>query len=185
MTRFGYVMVTYFSVMGIAIASFIPTPLRLIWNASASVPIGLYDLDPPRDLHVGDLVAVLPDEPLADFMVERGYIGRGVPLMKHVAALSGQEVCRTRHTITVDGRPFGEALDTDRRGRELPVWQGCRRIANGDIFLMNSDVRDSLDGRYFGPIAARTVIGKATPLYTDEAGDGRFVWRAQTTAMPR
>jgi type IV secretory pathway protease TraF len=43
---------------------------------------------------------------------------------------------------------------------------------------MNPDVRDSLDGRYFGPIPARTVIGKATPIYTDEDGDGRFVWRA-------
>lgn len=180
MTRFGYVMVTYFSVMGVAIASFVPTPLRLVWNASASVPIGLYDLDPPRHLTVGDLVAVMPDKPLADFMVERGYIGRDVPLMKHVAALPGQMVCRTGNTITVDAVPLGDALDHDKHGRELPVWRGCRRIANGDIFLMNPDVLDSLDGRYFGPIPTRTVIGKATPLYTDEAGDGRFVWQAAT-----
>lgn len=180
MTRFGYVMVTYFSVMGVAIASFIPTPLRLVWNASASVPVGLYDLDPPRDLHVGDVVAVMPDKPLADFMVERGYIGRGVPLMKHIAALPGQRVCRSGNTVTVDAVPVGNALGHDRRGRELPVWQGCRRIGDGQVFLMNPSVPDSLDGRYFGPIPARAVIGKATPLYTDEAGDGRFVWRAAT-----
>jgi type IV secretory pathway protease TraF len=31
----------------------------------------------------------MPDKPLADFMVERGYIGRGVPLMKRVMALPG------------------------------------------------------------------------------------------------
>lgn len=179
MTRFGTVMVTYFSVMGIAITSFVPTPLRLVWNASASVAVGLYDLDAPRHLAVGDLVAVMPDKPLSDFMVERGYIGRGVPLMKHVAALPGQEVCRTGTAITVDTVLLGNALDRDKRGRELPVWQGCRRIADGDIFLMNPDVPDSLDGRYFGPIQAVSVIGKATPLYTDEAGDGRFVWRAQ------
>ena len=180
MTRFGYVMVTYFVTMGVAIASFVPTPLRLVWNASASVPIGLYDLDPPRHLTVGDLVAVMPDKPLADFMVERGYIGRGVPLMKHIAALPGQTVCRTGTAITVDAVPLGNAVDRDKRGHDLPVWQGCRCIADGDIFLMNPDVPDSLDGRYFGPIAARAVIGKATPLYTDEAGDGRFVWRAAT-----
>jgi conjugative transfer signal peptidase TraF len=180
MTRFGYVMVTYFSVMGVAIASFVPTPLHLVWNASASVPIGLYDLNPPRDFYVGDLVAVMPGKPLADFMVERGYIGPGVPLMKHIAALPGQTVCRTGTAITVDTVPLGNALDRDKRGRPLPVWQGCRRIADGNIFLMNPDVPDSLDGRYFGPIPARTVIGKATPLYTDEDGDGRFVWRAAT-----
>ncbi|WP_237154128.1 S26 family signal peptidase [Oryzibacter oryziterrae] len=180
MTRFGYVMVTYFSVIGVAVASFIPTPLRLVWNASASVPIGLYDLAPTQSLEVGDLVALLPDKPLADFMVERGYIGRGVPLLKRVMALPGQEVCRVGLAITADHVPLGEALDRDRMGRALPVWQGCQKVAQGEFFLMNPDVRDSLDGRYFGPMPARTVIGKATPIYTDEEGDGHFIWRAPT-----
>jgi hypothetical protein len=70
--------------------------------------------------------------------------------------------------VTVDAVPLGDALDRDRRGRPLPVWQGCRRIADGDIFLMNPRPRQP-GRRYFGPIPARTVIGKATPLYTDEA----------------
>ncbi len=38
----------------------------------------------------GDLVAVMPDRSLADFIVERGYIGRDLLLMKYVAALPGQ-----------------------------------------------------------------------------------------------
>ncbi|MBN8998566.1 MAG: S26 family signal peptidase [Rhizobiales bacterium] len=180
MTRFGTAMVTYFSVLGVGIAAFIPTPLRLVWNVSASVPVGLYGLSAPHDLQIGDLVAMMPDEPLADFMVERGYIGRGVPLLKRVMGLPGQQVCRTGNAIIVDGVPVGAALDRDRMERALPIWQGCRRSASGDIFLMNPDVRDSLDGRYFGPIATKSVIGLATPIYTDEAADGRFVWRAAT-----
>ncbi|MEN5083086.1 S26 family signal peptidase [Bosea sp. TWI1241] len=180
MTRFGYVMVTYFSIMGVSIASFIPTPTRLVWNVSASAPIGLYDIDPPDGIGVTDLVAVNPPAALADFMVERGYIGRGVPLLKRVMGLPGQEVCRLRRTITVDGIALGDALDRDRTGRELPVWQGCRRIASDEIFLMNANVRHSLDGRYFGPILVSAVMGRATSIYTDEDGNGRFVWRAAT-----
>ena len=30
---------------------------------------------------------------------------------------------------------------------------------------MNWEVRDSLDGRYFGPLPASAVIGRATPLH--------------------
>jgi len=45
---------------------------------------------------------------------------------------------------------------------------------------MNPDAADSLDGRYFGPLADTTVIGRATPVWTDEDGDDRFVWRAPT-----
>jgi type IV secretory pathway protease TraF len=73
---------------------------------------------------------------------------------------------------------MGEALERDSLGRDLPVWQGCRTIAEDEIFLMNLDVGDSLDGRYFGPLPVSAVIGRAIPLFTDEDGDGRLVWRA-------
>ncbi|MBL4918633.1 S26 family signal peptidase [Szabonella alba] len=178
MTRIRYVMVSAVSVLGIAIAGIAPTAPRLIWNASASVPIGFYTVALAERIDLSDLVAVLPPEPLASFMVERGYVARDVPLLKRVLGLPGQRLCRDGRAITVDGVPLGEARDRDRTGRDLPVWQGCRIIAGGEVFLMNPDVGDSLDGRYFGPFPVSAVIGRATPLYTDEDGDGRFVWRA-------
>ncbi|MCJ2876629.1 S26 family signal peptidase [Rhizobium pusense] len=180
MTRFCYVMVTYFAVMSVAVAAFIPTPKKLIWNATASAPIGFYTVEPAERVEVPELVAIMPPEPLADFMVERGYVGRGVPLLKRVLGLPGQRVCRTGRAITIDSVEMGEALERDRIGRDLPVWQGCRVIGDGEIFLMNWEVRDSLDGRYFGPIPASSVIGRALPLWTDEEGDGRYEWRAPT-----
>jgi len=180
MSRFGYVIVTYVMTMGVAIASFVHFPTKLIWNASASTPIGLYSIAPARHLEVTDLVAIRVPEQFAALMVERGYIGRGVPLMKRVAGLPGQQVCRRDHAITVDGVPMGDALDRDHLGRPLPVWRGCRRIRDDELFLMNWSVPESLDGRYFGPLPTSTVIGRASPLWTDEEGDGRYVWRAPT-----
>lgn len=180
MTRFGYVMTTYFSVLAIGGLSFVSIAPKLIWNASASTPIGLYAIRPAARLEVSDLVAVDAPEPLASFLADGGYLPRGVPLMKRVVALSGQQVCRTGRDITVDGVFVGAALDRDRLRRELPVWQGCRVIADGEVFLMNGQVRDSLDGRYFGPTPASSIIGRAVPLYTDEDGHGRFEWRAST-----
>src|SRR3546814_9131526 len=100
--------------------------------------------------------------------------------MKRVAGLPGHQVCRIGARVTVNGVAMGEALDRDRLGRELPVWQGCRLIADGEIFLMNWSVEDSLDGRYFGPISTRSIIGRATPVWTDEDGSGRLEWRAAT-----
>lgn len=180
MSRFGYIMITCVVTMGMAIAVFVDFPKKLVWNASASTPIGLYSIAPTDRFEVTDLVAVRAPEPLAAFMVERGYIGRGVPLMKRVAGVPGQRVCRRDHAITVDGVAMGEARDRDHLGRSLPTWQGCLRIAEGELFLMNWSVRDSLDGRYFGPLPASDVIGRAMPLWTDERGDGRYVWRAPT-----
>jgi conjugative transfer signal peptidase TraF len=180
MTRFGYVMVTYFAAMAVAVASFVPTPLKLVWNASASTPIGIYAVEPADDLEVTDLVAVRAPEPLATFLADGDYLPRGVPLMKRVAALPGQRICRAGRTVSVDDIDMAEVLERDRLGRPLPVWQGCRRVAEGELFLMNWQMPDSLDGRYFGPLPASAVIGRAVPLYTDEDGEGRFVWRAPT-----
>lgn len=140
----------------------------LIWNASASVPIGLYAVRPVGRLRVTELVVVTPPEPLAGFLSDRGYLPKGVPLLKRILALPGQAVCRTGRTIAVDGIAMGDALDRDRRGRPLPVWQGCRTVAQGEVFLMNWQSEDSLDGRYFGPLPAAAIVGRADPLWTDE-----------------
>ncbi|WP_334149197.1 S26 family signal peptidase [Hyphomicrobium sp.] len=180
MTRRRYVAVTALAVLGIATASAVETPTKLIWNATASAPVGFYTVEPADRIAVPELVAVMLPERLAAFMVGRGYVGRGVPLLKRVVGLPGQRVCRTGPAITVDGIEMAEALERDRIGRDLPVWQGCRTVAPGEIFLMNWEVRDSLDGRYFGPIPASSVIGRAVPLWTDEEGDGRYRWRAPT-----
>ena len=178
MTRRRTLAVTALAVIGIAAASAVDWPLRLIWNATASAPIGFYTVEPADALDVPELVAVMPPEPLAAFMAERGYIAGGIPLLKRVVGLSGQRVCRNGSTVTVDGIEMGEALERDSLGRDLPIWQGCRVIGDDQLFLMNWEVRDSLDGRYFGPIPAASVIGRAVPLWTDEEGVGRYEWRA-------
>ena len=75
---------------------------------------------------------------------------------------------------------IGNARERDSRGRPLPVWQGCRTLRRGDVFLMNWQSGDSFDGRYFGVLPRTAIIGRATPLFTDEDGDGQFHWRAPT-----
>jgi type IV secretory pathway protease TraF len=110
----------------------------------------------------------MPPEPLATFLAEGGYLPRGVPLIKRVLALPGQTICRKGLAIIVDGIEMGIAREYDSRGRRLPVWQDCRVVADGEVFLMNWDEPSSLDGRYFGALAASSIIGRAEPLWTFE-----------------
>ena len=139
-----------------------------IWNASESVPIGLYRLQPVAQLRVTELVAIRPPEPLETFLDLNGYLPIGVPMLKRILALPGQTVCRSGLAIAVDGIAVGTARERDGRGRPLPGWQGCRVLPAGDIFVMNWQSAESFDGRYFGPIPASAVIGKAVPVWTDD-----------------
>ena len=153
-----------------------------IWNASASVPIGLYRLAPVSRVEAPDLVVVAPPEPLASFLAERGYLPRGVPLIKRVLAVGGHTVCRHGATISAFDHHYGEARERDSLGRPLPSWQGCRTLAKGEVFLMNWDAADSFDGRYFGPLPVTAITAHALPLWTDAEGDGRFHWHVGNLA---
>jgi conjugative transfer signal peptidase TraF len=143
------------------------TPIY-IWNASESVPIGLYRLRPADNLFVTELLVVQPPEPLATFLDLNGYLPVGVPMLKRVLALPGQTVCRSGLTVSVDAIEIGEARERDGRGRPLPKWRGCRVVGEGELFVMNWQSADSLDGRYFGFLPASAVVGRALPVWTRE-----------------
>ena len=62
-----------------------------VWNASESVPVGLYAVRPSSVLTIDELVVVQPSETLADFLAAGGYLPKGLPLLKHIAALPRQQ----------------------------------------------------------------------------------------------
>lgn len=177
MTRRVYAAIAAAGVTLTLLPAYVAFAPRVIWNASASAPVGLYVVDAEAATRVGDLVSVEPPPRVARFIAERGYLPPGVPMLKRIAAQTGQLVCREGETVRVDGEPIGRARAGDGRGRPLPDWQGCRVLMVGEIFLMNA-APDSLDGRYFGPLPADAVRGRLIPLFTDPDGDGRFTWRA-------
>lgn len=152
-----------------------PAP-RLIWNASASAPIGLYRIDADAAPQLGDLVAIEPPPALGRFLAARGYLPRGLPLLKRVAALPGALICRSGTFVTVDGVGAARALTRDRANRALPVWTGCRTVGSGEIFLLNA-APGSLDGRYFGPLPAAGLVGTAHPLLTRSTASAPLRWR--------
>jgi len=164
-----------FGALFLAVAWAKPAP-RLLWNASASVPIGLYRIDADAAPRVGDLVAIDPPPALAGLLAARGYLPRGLPLLKRVAALPGALVCRSGTFVTVDGIGAARALARDRANRPLPVWTGCRTVSRGEFFLLNA-APDSLDGRYFGPLPSAGLIGTAHPLLTRSTASTPLRWR--------
>ncbi|WP_297322880.1 S26 family signal peptidase [uncultured Bartonella sp.] len=165
MRRTSKLILTTFAVTLIAASAIIGKQVNLVWNASASVPIGLYRISAVDDLKHGDLALVRPPEALAQYLDRRSYLPQNIPLLKHVAALDRDTVCRRQTTITINSKLVAEALVADRKGRLLPVWSGCITLGRDQVFLLNETFQDSLDGRYFGPLPRTTVIGEAAPLF--------------------
>jgi conjugative transfer signal peptidase TraF len=140
----------------------------IIWNATASAPVGFYRVLSAGQgpLGTGELVLARPDASAAQLYARRGYLPLGVPMLKRIAAVSGQLICEQDGKLSIDGRHVADALPADGRGRPLIPWRGCRRLQDGEVFLLMADIPASLDGRYLGPTPIRSVLGRAVPLWT-------------------
>lgn len=149
----------------LSLATFSPPRPLLIWNVSASAPVGLYRIGGPDAVAAGDMVAARVPGRWRRLAGERQYIPVNVPLVKRVAAVPGDRVCAIGETVIVNGRRVARRRQADRRGRPMPWWTGCVTLRDGMLFLLMS-APDSFDGRYFGPTEAGDVIGRA-----------RLIWR--------
>jgi len=155
-------------VVGVAsliLAEVAQMPVRIVYNPSPSAPKGLYLVTDSRPLSHGDLVLVALPERWQAWAAGRGYIGRGVPLIKRVAALSGDHVCARDGAVFVNDEWHAATRGRDGSGRPMPVWQGCRELREGEVFALMTDVLTSLDGRYFGPLNADLIVGRLRPLW--------------------
>ena len=107
----------------------------------------------------------LPAAP-ATFAASRGYLPIHVPLLKRIGAMAPQEVCVRDDIVRIDSIPVAVVLSVDASGRPLAAWQQCRRLRDGELFLLSTTNVASFDSRYFGPVSTLAVIGHAQPLWT-------------------
>lgn len=150
----------------IGFAAFVKPSPWLVWNASASAPVGLYRTGSETPAR-GDLVLVRLPKSVADLAAERGYLPRNIPLVKRLAALPGEHVCAFNDAIIIGGEIVARRLATDGQGRPLQWWNACRTLGRDEVVLLGSDADRSFDSRYFGPVPAANIIGRLVPLWTE------------------
>lgn len=151
------------TLLGLTIV-FPPAP-RLVWNASASAPLGLYAVTHSAPVDAGNMVIARVPDPWRMMAAQRRYIPANVPLVKRVAAVAGDEVCALGREIFINGKWVVERRVADASGRPMKWWSGCVRLRGRQLFLLMSDSPASFDGRYFGVTEGGLVLGKARLLW--------------------
>ncbi|HEX3552315.1 MAG TPA: conjugative transfer signal peptidase TraF [Thermoanaerobaculia bacterium] len=144
----------------------------LRWNATPSMPRGLYLLVPfPPTM--GEMVMACPPPENACLAVERDYVTRGGPcacnsalLLKYVAGAPGDRITLDRTGVRINGTPLPRSapLDADSRGRSITWATRDLQLSPHHFWLTGLDAR-SWDSRYFGSIPASSIHGVVRPLW--------------------
>ena len=142
-----------------------PPPPLLVWNASASAPLGLYRVEPGATIRRGDMVVLWFPAAARTLAARRRYLPHDVPAVKRVVGVAGDRICAKGALIAIDGRLVASRRVRDRSGRLLAWWRGCRTLGETELFVMMSNAPESFDGRYFGPVPRTNVIGRARLLW--------------------
>lgn len=86
-------------------------------------------------------------------------------MVKKVGCSPGEILSvRTEKTFFCGSRELGTALDTDSKGRTLPLFQFNGTVPQ-DSFFMVGDSPRSFDSKYFGFVHADEIIYKVLPLW--------------------
>lgn len=148
------------------LAADVPNRPFLIWNATASVPVGLYRLSRVA-LVRGDIVAVRLPRSTAEFASAHGYLPANVLLLKPLGATAGDHVCRRGSLVFINDALRAIASIADSRGQRLPVWRGCLTLGPDEVVVIGAR-RDSYDSRYFGPLRTSQILGRAVPILINQ-----------------
>lgn len=152
--------------IALALPEAMPAHPRLVWNASASAPIGLYRVTPGAAPARGDMVVAWLPDAVRSFAARRRYLPANIPLVKRTVALAGDTICAIGPWVSVNGRRIAERRRFDAAHRRLPWWEGCVTLGADEMLLLMTDAPDSFDGRYFGPTRIDDVVGRADPVWT-------------------
>ena len=161
MRRFSLIA-AFIPVVAIGVASAFNMPTKLVYNASASAPIGFYWID-QVSVSRGDTILIRLPKRVRKLVEFRQYLPPNVPVIKRVMGIKGDKICRRGQEILINNVAIAVALSEDDQGQKLPVWSDCTTLGLNSFFLLQRHP-ESFDGRYFGPIDRALIIGRARKL---------------------
>lgn len=144
---------------------------RFVINTTSSMPIGIYEVT-NKPVAKGSIVGACVPDSFSTLAKERNYVGEGSchnglrPVMKHVAALSGDSVEVGLRGVSVNGHTIEntKVLLRDANGKSVPNQIGRHKVGKNQYWLVSNGNIGCFDSRYFGPVTE--ILGVVEPLFT-------------------
>ena len=135
-------------------------------NFTISEPSGIYQKIPFNGiLKKGELVLFEAPKAAKPYLYGRKWLKPGTLLLKNVGALPGETYQINESVILINGQYIEPIYHYDHQGQPLPKLRGSFTIKPGYFLPLSTYAKKSFDGRYFGQVSIKKIIGKAKLIY--------------------
>ena len=138
---------------------------RITYSVTPSMPQGFYLIVPSKKIARYDTVEFMPPQAALDFARDLHWVPKSGFIIKYVFAIPGDEVCVRNEAIWINDKKTGKVYRFYAFGKLLPQTKICGKLADGQYLLMSTKRERSFDGRYFGPVSSRNILGRAIPIF--------------------
>jgi conjugative transfer signal peptidase TraF len=141
---------------------------NIVINPTPSEPMGFYCVvsHEPQEFRRGMTVVFPVPTAFQSLVYGHRWLRNGVPFLKTIVALAGDQVCVFAEHFEVNGRTLGPVYNVDSSGSPMPRIRGCFVIAPDSFFPASTYSPRSFDGRYMGPQPLAALRGEARALWT-------------------
>lgn len=134
----------------------------LSYQVTPSMPKGFYWVTPIHgSLHRNEVVVFKPPAQFEKYLTKKHWLPDDGVMMKHIVALPGDWVCKKDDYIWLNDKMLAPVFSHAPKGEALPSLAFCGTLLHNQYLLMSLRVPNSFDGRYFGPVSRRLIIGRA------------------------
>ena len=139
--------------------------LKITYQVTPSMPKGFYIIYPIENIKVNDIIVFYPPKKASQFLLTRHLIPHNDWLMKYVVAAPGDYVCKKFSFVWINNEKYAPVLTHSSKNELLPDTPFCSVLTKDKYLSISTIAQHSFDGRYFGPIDKKDIIGKACHLF--------------------
>jgi signal peptidase I len=129
------------------------------------MPQGFYLIIPTKKIVLHDIVEFTPPSSVLDFIKEKHWVPKSGLIIKYVFAIPYDHVCIRNQALSINGKRIGRVYKFYGENKLLPQTKICGKLKEDQYLLLSTKSERSFDGRYFGVVSSREILGRAVPIF--------------------
>lgn len=138
----------------------------ITYQVTPSMQQGFYLVKPLNGkIKRGEIVIFTPPPKTLNFLQNHHWLPNDDLMLKHVFGIPGDKVWQKSGFVWINNTKIAPVYKFYAKGKLLPNSNFCGVLDNSEYLLMSTKIKRSFDGRYFGPVNRKKIIGRAIFLF--------------------